>query len=75
MYTGAKIGEIKSFPWDCRGCDKFISYDMSIDDITNICKSNNMQVDDCDMDFEHYRCPEGIIKTNKNCLEKLMEEK
>jgi hypothetical protein len=36
MYTGAIIGEIKVFPWDCKDCDKFISYDMSIDDITNI---------------------------------------
>jgi hypothetical protein len=32
-----------------------------------------MQIDDCDIDFNHYQCPEGIIKTNKNWLEGIMK--
>lgn len=36
------------FPKDCKGCKHFCSYDLNIDDYTNICKKNNWQVDDCD---------------------------
>lgn len=48
---------IKIFPRDCQGCENLISYDMSIDDITNICKINGCQVDDCDRDFQYFKCP------------------
>lgn len=38
----------KMFPKDCQGCKNFDSYDLSIDDYTNICKKNGWQVDDMD---------------------------
>lgn len=53
---------IRIFPRDCHGCENFISYDMSIDDITNICKINGMQIDDCDRYFQCSKCPLGKEK-------------
>ena len=54
---------MKMFPKDCRGCEDLISYDMSIDDWTNICKINHMWIDDCDEDYKSYRCPkEELLK-------------
>lgn len=53
---------IKIFPRDCQGCESLISYDMSIDDITNICKINGMQIDDCDRGFQSCNCPLGKEK-------------
>lgn len=38
----------KMFPKDCAGCKYFYSYDLSIDDYTNICKKNGWQADDMD---------------------------
>lgn len=38
----------KIFPKDCNGCKHFYSYDLSIDDYTNVCKKNGWQVDDID---------------------------
>mgnify|MGYP000939928482 CR=1 FL=1 len=55
---------IKIFPKDCQGCENLISYDMSIDDITNICKINGLQIDDCDRDFQYSNCPLGREKPN-----------
>lgn len=40
---------ISVFPKDCNGCKHFISYDLSIDDYTNICKKHGWQVDDMDV--------------------------
>ena len=43
---------MKRFPLDCpRDCPHLHSWDMSIDDWTNICDLLNIQIDDCDMDF------------------------
>jgi len=60
-----RIGEVKVFPRDCYGCKNHIHYDMSIDDITNICNVTGRRIDDCDMDFINCKCPEGRIKTEK----------
>jgi hypothetical protein len=46
----------KTFPNDCSSCDKFISYDMSVDDWTNICTYDNSRVDDCDLDYHFKLC-------------------
>lgn len=56
------MSNVKSFPKDCHGCENLVCYDLSIDDLTNICKINGMQVDDCDMYFQSFKCPEGQIK-------------
>lgn len=57
---------IRIFPKDCHGCENFISYDMSIDDITNICKVNGMQIDDCDRYFQCSKCPLDLEKIEDN---------
>jgi hypothetical protein len=56
------MSDIKMFPTDCYGCENFISYDMSVDDWTNICKANGMQVDDCDWAYGRFSCPEGRVR-------------
>ena len=49
---------MKKFPEDCpRDCPHLTSFDMSIDDWTNICDLIPAQVDDCDMDYVSYPCP------------------
>jgi hypothetical protein len=53
---------VKIFPRDCSGCENLKSWDMSVDDWTNVCLVNKMQVDDCDMDFESCICPEKRTK-------------
>lgn len=54
---------IRIFPKDCLGCVNYICYDMSVDDCTNICKVNNMQIDDCDIvNYIKYECPLDKIK-------------
>ena len=63
-----KTDEVVWFPVDCKGCDNLISYDMSIDDWTNICKVNNMQIDDCDIDFLWSRCPKGYLKSELDSM-------
>lgn len=48
----------KYFPNDCAGCPHFHSFDMSIDDWTNICDILKVQVDDCDIFYFPPRiCP------------------
>jgi len=43
---------MKRFPLDCpRDCPHLHSWDMSIDDWTNICDLLNIQIDDCDVGF------------------------
>lgn len=41
----------KCFPVDCRGCTHYHSWDMSVDDWTNVCDILNAQVDDCDIEW------------------------
>ena len=41
----------KYFPVDCKGCPYYHSYDMSVDDWTNVCDVLGAQIDDCDIDF------------------------
>lgn len=46
------------FPMDCsRNCPHFRTWDMSVDDWTNVCDLLNVQVDDCDMDNQWMICP------------------
>ena len=43
---------MRRFPLDCpRNCPHLHSWDMSIDDWTNVCDLLNMQIDDCDAGF------------------------
>ena len=62
LESKEKVSVIKIFPIDCNGCNFFHSYDMSVDDITNICKLTGMQVDDCDIDYQKRVCPAGFEK-------------
>lgn len=64
-----KSSEVVWFPTDCDGCEYLERYDINIDDYTNICKINNMQIDDCDVGFQWHRCPKGYLNgefENKN---------
>lgn len=46
------------FPRDCpRDCPHFRAWDMSIDDWTCRCDLLNVQIDECDMDYQRVRCP------------------
>ena len=58
----------KHFPQDCKGCKYYITYDMSVDDWTNICTYMHVQVDDCDSDFGWCECtlPESLKEKNKD---------
>ena len=48
----------KKFPKDCtRDCPHYQSWDMSVDDWTNVCDLLKVQIDDCDMDFNWMYCP------------------
>ena len=48
----------KKFPKDCtRDCPHYHSWDMSVDDWTNVCDLLKVQIDDCDMDFNWMYCP------------------
>jgi hypothetical protein len=62
-----KFKYIRRFPEDCRGCKHYHSYDMSVDDITHLCLSHNMQIDDCDTYW--YRggtlCPKNKLKKKR----------
>lgn len=59
------IKRVKVFPRDCGKCKYHISYDMSVDDITHICKINGMQLDDCDISYYSiHKCPKGKKKKN-----------
>lgn len=57
-----KSSDVVWFPVDCKNCEDLIRYNRGIDDLTNICKVNNMQIDDCDIDFRWSRCPKGYLK-------------
>lgn len=62
---------MKKFPLDCpRDCPYLHSWDMSIDDWTNICDLLKMQIDDCDMNFMFLPiCPlEGKKLPIPHCL-------
>lgn len=40
---------MRTFPKDCpKECKYLKSWDLSIDDWTNVCTKLNMQIDDCD---------------------------
>lgn len=46
------------FPRDCpKDCPHLHSWDMSVDDWTNVCDLLDTQIDDCDMDFIWMLCP------------------
>lgn len=46
------------FPRDCpHDCPHFRAWDMSIDDWTCRCDLLNVQIDECDMDYQRVRCP------------------
>lgn len=46
------------FPKDCtRDCPHYHSWDMSVDDWTNVCDLLKVQIDDCDTDFNWMYCP------------------
>lgn len=48
----------KRFPNDCtRECEHYVTWDMSVDDWTNVCLLLKMQVDDSDMDYINFPCP------------------
>ena len=52
------------FPNDCpKDCKYFVTWDMSVDDWTNVCNKGRMQVDDCDTDYVSYPCPLETEKT------------
>lgn len=38
----------KHFPQDCKMCEHFHAYDMSVDDWKLSCDVNDMSVDECD---------------------------
>ena len=49
----------KRFPNDCTiECEYYYdTWDMSVDDWTNVCLLLKMQVDDSDMDYINFPCP------------------
>ena len=48
----------KRFHRDCtKECPHFHTWDLSIDDWTNVCDLLKVQIDDCDMDFNWMYCP------------------
>ncbi len=54
--------KLKIFPFDCKGCKYYIRYDLSVDDYTNICKADNIFVDDCDANIRWDFCHKGYTK-------------
>lgn len=54
------------FPRDCKYCQYLNRYDMTVDDFTNICIVNGMQIDDCDNHFKIFPCP---LDNNKKQLQ------
>ena len=47
----------KTFPKDCAGCPHFKMWDLSVDDYVYFCDILKTQVDACDEDFCHIKCP------------------
>ena len=48
----------RKFPKDCpSSCPHFVRFDMSVDDWTNHCDKLNVQIDDCDTDYQWVNCP------------------
>lgn len=65
-------GEIrmKYFPLNCTTeCPHLHTWDMSVDDWTSVCDILKVQVDDCDGDFIHYRCPLDCDERYTNILQ------
>ena len=61
----------KHFPKDCdEDCPYFISYDLSVDDYTNVCTKLGLQIDDMDAYGPFYIpifCPISIDKEKEEC--------
>ena len=58
MTVKGKTMADKKFPQDCnRKCPHYHTWDMSVDDWTNVCDLLKAQIDDCDMDFQWMYCP------------------
>lgn len=55
------MANIKKFPIDCNEkCKYFACWDLSVDDLTCVCRKMNVQIDLCDSDFQRFICPLGI---------------